>query len=555
MAQRRTTADRIGVANVGDSKSDYTMAKRRGIQTRVRRGVPSQGAGADYHYRNESDWLWMQELAHEIYRNHMVVGSVVDRAVEYQIGDGFNYQPMTGDLKLDADLKAWCTDWTIDPNECSPDGESVFVDQEETALRSTLIGGDIFALPVSDGEDDPGSVALLESQFCRSGNWNKNKNVFHGIEMAPATRRRINYYFTSEPISPNSTIKQSQLTATPAYYYDDITQRNERNVFHVRMTKRANQTRGITAFAPLFTPADYQDDIEYLEMVHKRAASLFAFVRTRQKEFDPAYLAAEMAVGTDVTNDKARDEVDASNRQYREVAPGTVLTGLPGETINISSPNIPNAEHFTHQKMLLTYIGINLGMPLVMVLMDASQTNFSGIRGAVDMARNGFRRNQRRLITKFHCPYLRFKLLKYAERDRTIRAWVAKSLKNGSKVNIFSHWWQPPTWPYIQPVEDATADMIRDVGRQTSPRRRMQERGMEWSEVWPEIVEDWSNPIIAAKEKAKEINAKFPGDDDKVSWRDIFQPPLPERVNVNISDLGNQQQAEKPNTPSKQPSK
>jgi capsid protein len=413
-----------------------------------------------------------------------------------------------------------------------------------------MVGGDCFGVPAENG-----SVDFLESQFCRSATWGKNKNIVHGIEMLPGSRRRENYYFTDEPISPWSTIKMSQVTPTPAYYFDELTQKDERNVFHVKLLGRFKQTRGITAFAPMFTPADYLDDIEYLEMVHKRAASLFAFIRTRAPSFDPKYLAAEQALGPDVTSEKTRDEVEAANRQFREVAPGTVLSGLPGETISMGSPNIPNPEHFQQVEMLLTYIGINIGMPLIAVLMDGRQTNFSGWRGAWNMALSGFRRNQRRLITRFHCPYLRFKLLKYAEQDAAIARWVAKSLKPNAKVNIFSHWWQPPSWPYIQPVEDATADMIRDVGRQTSPRRRMQERGMEWNEVWPEIIEDWSDPIIAAKEKAKQINDKYPDDLDKVSWRDIFQPPLPERVNVQIREDINQQQVNQPKQPATKPAK
>lgn len=537
MARSRLNRDRLGVADVSDLRDDYVMARRSGAQTRARRGVPAQGAGADYHYRNESDWLWMQELAWELYRNHMVIGSIIDRAVEYQIGDGFNYDPRTGDPKLDQDLKDWWAECSIQPDECSPDVESVFVDQEETALRSVLVGGDVFAVPYSDGASDHGSMHFRESQFCRSPTWGKNNNIVHGIELEPTTRRRVNYYFTDEPLASHQAVRKSQLTATPAFYFDELTQRQERNVFHIRLPRRFQQTRGITAFAPLLIPADYHNDIEFLELVHKRSAALFAFVRQRSENFDPRYLKAELAIGPDVTDDRALDEVDAAARQYREVAPGTVLQGLPGETIDMKSPNIPNPEHFAHVKMLLTYIGINVGMPLVMVLMDASETNFSGIRGAVDMARNGFKRNQRRLISRFHMPYLRFKLLKYAERDASIRSAVVKSLRRTAKVNIFSHWWQPPSWPYIEPVKDATADLIRDTSMQISPRRRCQERGYEWSEIYRETIEDRAVAIEAAATRAQAINDKLQlQGSSAVSWRDLAPLPTPERVTVKLGD-------------------
>lgn len=546
MALRRKTSDPLGLTDVGAARGDYAMAKRSGAQTRMRRGVPSQGASADYHYHSESDWLWMQELAWEIFRNHLVVGSVVKRAVENQIQDGFNYDPRTGDPQLDKDLKQWWAETSIQPDQCSPDGESVFVDQEETALLTTLVGGDCFGVPADDG-----TVDFIESQFCRSATRGKNTNVIHGIEMDPVSRRRRNYFFAQEPIGSWSPVLKSQLVPTPAYYFDDLTQREERNVFHVKLLGRFHQTRGITAFAPLFTPADYLDDVEYLEMVHKRAASLFAFVRTRAANFDPKFLAAELQVGVDATAEKARDQVEAANNQFRKVAPGAVLNGLPGETINLSSPNIPNSEHFRHMETLLTYIGINLGMPLVAVLMDGRQTNFSGWRGAWNMAMAGFRRNQRRLITKFHCPYMRFKLLKRAEREPAFKRIVMASLRANAKYDVFSHWWQPPSWPYIQPVEDATADLIRDTSMQTSPRRRCQERGMEWDEIVQETVEDRGSAIRTALTTATAINQEFKLDGpNEVTWRDLAPLPLPERVTVQLRP--DQQQAE-PQQPQQQP--
>ena len=107
-------------------------------------------------------------------------------------------------------------------------------------------------------------------------------------------------------------------------------------------------------------------------------------------------------------------------------------------------------------RLILTLIGINLGLPLVMVLMDASETNFSGWRGAVDQARLGFRQNQKRLINRFHKPVYLWKVRQWMAEDAALRRAAARS-----DVNIFAHRWNPPTWPYIQPLQDATADLLR----------------------------------------------------------------------------------------------
>jgi capsid protein len=531
--------DRLGLTEIDGAKSDYTMAKRSGAQHRRRRGVPSQGAGADYHYRGEPDWLWMQELAWDMYRNDMVLSSIVNRVKEHTMQDGFDYDPQTGDKKLDKDQKDWWADVSIDPDECSPDGESVFCDQEEAVFLSTIVGGDVFGLPQGHETDDllDGTVQLVESQMCRSPSRSVRENIVHGVEMVKLTRRRTGYWMLDEPINPYETVLKRNLHRVPAYYFDELTQRNERSVFHVAFRQRSNQTRGLTAFAPLFQVANYHDDIQFLELVRKRAAALFVFIRKRIANFDAKYLAAELSVGKDVTAEKARDEVEAINAQFREVNAGSVLTGLPGEELELNATNIPAPEHFSHTDLLLTFLGINLGFPLVMVTMDASQGSYSSIRGAVDMARQGFMRNQRRLKTRFHIPYMRFKILKLAEKDPAIGKLVEKSLRPNSKVDIFSHWWNSPKWGAIDPIKDASADLIRSTSMQESPRRIAHDRGREWSDIVQETIVDRRMAIEGALEAAAEINQKSKLEGaNVVTWRDLAPLPLPERVTLRINE-------------------
>lgn len=547
------------LADLQREKTDYAMAKRSGQQSRRRRGVPSSGAGADYHYSSESDWLWMQELAWDMYRNDMVVGSIVDKVTEYTVQDGFAFNPQTGDRKLDQDLKDWFTDWSIDPDECDPAGEAVFFEQEQHAFRSTLVGGDLFAVPVADeGPMQCGAVDLIEGQMCRSATRGKNKNILHGVEMQPGTRRRIGYDFANEPIDPWQQVLRSQLTRTPAYYFDDLTGRQEKNVFHVRFTKRAKQTRGVTAFTPLFNVANYHDDIQFLSLVQKRNAALFVFLEQRSAQFDPKYLAADIKMGTDVTAEKALSEVEALNKKIDAVSPGSILRSLPGSQLELNTTNIPAPEHFMHTELLLTLLGINLGFPLVMTLMDVKQGSYSSIRSAVTMAKNGFLRNQTRLMMRFHQPYMRFKMLKRAERDRAFAKLVRDSVKPGAKINVFSYWWTAPKWESIDPGKDASAELVRSTSMQESPRRLANERGREWTDIVRETIADRRQAIRLAVRESQKINSEFKLEGQAaVAWRDLAPLPVPERVTVTLTDSGGgeDQQPPKPPAPEQQPAK
>ncbi len=523
--------------NVGDARCDYNMAKRTGPQVRGRRGIPRQGGSADFHYRNEGDWLWMAELAWDIYRNNMACGSITDRAIENQLQGGFAFDPQTGDPKVDEDLKQWWREVSEDASQCDPDAELTFCEQEEIVLRSTLVPGDIFGNPMEDG-----TVDLVESHLCRSPSRSSKTadRIFHGVEYVPGTRRRAAYHFLKQSVDPfkQNSIRISDLQPILAWTDD-----GERNVFHVRFPKRAKQTRGITAYAPLFDVAGYHDDAQFLKMVQQRASSLFVFIEERASSFDPEYLAHEMNIGTDQTLSK-QELVENNDRQYREVAAGSVMKTLPGATIKPWSSNVPNPEFFPHAKMLLTFMGINLGMPLVMAMMDASETNFSGYRGAVDQARMGFRKNQKRLIIRWHTPYMRFKLFKLGEEDPVFQRKINTSLNpnSRSKLNVFRHRWNPPSWPYIEPTKDATADLIRDANMLTSPRRRCRERGQEWDEIFAETVQDRSKAYRAALTEAQKIKDDFEleTDIDTIAMR-LAPMPTAQQTSISIQ-AGNETQ-------------
>jgi len=519
---------------IPQERQDYHMANRRNAQSRRKKGVPAQGAGSDFHYRGQFDWLWMSELALDLYRNNMVLGSITDRAIENQLQGGFTYDPDSGDKKIDTDLKSWWREVSEDPRQCDPDAELTFAEQEEMVLRATIVQGDILGIPQND---ENGTVDLVEGHRLRSPRRSVKERIIHGIEFVPGStsRRRVAFWILKDQVDPNRRggIRKDDLQ--PILAWDDD---GERNVFHAYFAKRPKQTRGVTAYAPLFDVAGYHDDCQFLKMVQQRAASLFVFVRKRAANFDPAYLAAEQSLGVDVTADKAR-EYELNNRQYSEVGAGSTISALPGEEIDPWSSNIPNAEFFDHAKMLLTFMGINLGMPLVMAMMDASETNFSGYRGAVDQARMGFRANQRRLKRRWHVPYMRFKLFKHAEQDPIFARQLERSINTRSKINVFRHTWNAPSWPYIDPLKDMAADLGRLANGMASPTQVCDERGENWESKSQKTCRDWGdhlrNGMTVAIELKKEFGEDLKQVDTFVLAQQIAKMPMAERTQLTLS--------------------
>lgn len=488
-------------------RADYSMAKRNTRFRRRRTGINPSGSSGDYHYRSEADYLWMLELARDMDRNDAVVGQLVDRAVNNIVQDGFVLEIDTGDSALDADLAERWSVWSTNPRQCDRSGQCTFCDIENLVQRQMFVDGDHFVLPTRSG-----SLQLVEGHRCRTPH-GREGDVAVGVELGPY-RERLAYYFSKDDIDPLRSVgRGNEFARIPAF--DEL---GMPLVFHVLNAKRASQTRGVTAFAPVVDLVGMFDDINFAKLVQQQIVSCFAVLREREQSVQPSAMASGQTLTTTTGP-------GGESRTVEGVAPGMNIYGQPGEKLTGFSPNIPNPEYFQQARLVLQLVGLNLGMPLVLMLLDASETNFSGWRGAMDQAKMGFRRLQRNLMYRLHEPTFAWKVKQWSLSDKPLARAVGRT-----DVLAYSHRWNTPSWPYIEPKTDAEADVVRLDNRLISPRRLHAERGRDYEDVAAEIVSDNSQIIAAAAERARELNTKYP--EAMVDWREIasFQKAKPAPV-------------------------
>jgi capsid protein len=268
--------------------------------------------------------------------------------------------------------------------------------------------------------------------------------VVHGV-LLDDYRKRIEYWFTKNDVDPYKTIQfVSEINSIPARDANGF-----KRVFHVYNPKRISQTRGVTSLAPCFDIAGMLDDINFSAVVRQQIANVFALVRERSNDFT---FGSDAGFGGVTTENMP----GGTSRQLQNVSPGMEIAGAPGEVLKFDGAKVPSNEFFQHIRLMLQLIGVNLGMPLIMVLMDASDTNFSGWRGAMDQAKLGFKHNQRWMARKMCRPTYQWKLRQFCEADLAL---AAQAKKLGHK--FFDHRWHFPEWPYINPSQDAQADAMR----------------------------------------------------------------------------------------------
>jgi lambda family phage portal protein len=488
-------------------RADYDMSRESRF-VRRRTGVHAMGSGADYHYRNEAKYYQDIEQARDMDRNDALVGILAERRVDNIVQGGFTLDPKTGDKGLDLELWSMWQEFADDPDQCDIAGESTWAEIERAAVRAESIDGDI----VITGTED-GPFQVLESHVIQSSG--RLPDTFLGVTR-DQYGRRVSYHVRQDIDAFG--------TRGPSVEVDVRTAAGVRQLFHVYNPKRILQTRGVTQLAPIFAYSGMLEDINFAKLVQQQVVSCFAIFR-------------KMAAGSDalpsvdgVYGNPSTERTAGGTRSIEGVSPGMEIIGEPGEELHGFSPNVPNSEYFQQVKLILQVIGVNFGLPLCLVLMDGSETNFSGWRGAVDEARKGFVADQLNLVRRLNRPAYQWKLSQWIERDPAL-----KRIANAGKLDIFAHNWNLPTWGYIEPVADSEGDASQIRNGQTSPRRQQASRGKDHETITDEIVEDNSYSITRAIKEAAKTNAMFPNI-EPLTWRDFMPMPMPEGTTRSMQE-------------------
>lgn len=503
-------------------RGDYDSAKSS--RFRRRRVVPASGSNSDYHYRNINDYLKIMEYARDMDRNDCVLGSIIDRATINTIQDGATLDFDTGDHVLDEELLGGWNEWAYDPSNCDISGEDTFADMEGKAFRSSKVDGDIWGI----GTDDD-YLQWMEGHRCRSPS-RTAKPIFQGVELGNG-RRPLAAWFTNEDLG----FGVGQMLVRDFTRYDVRDRDGVRRVFQVQTStkKRFGQTRGISALSPIFDLIGMHDDIEFAAVLKQQIQNALIFFKERDKDFKGG---PEEAFGE--TETISRD--DGSIETIEGIGVGTMLKGKPGEKLSGFSPTVPGAEFFPHVKLILTLLGINFGMPLVLVLMDASESNFSGWRGAFEQAKLGFRQNQRQMIRRFNDPVLAWHLASRAKRSSSLERSLEKIRRNAKTSRAPWYCWHLPSWPYVQPVDDRTADLLAVANYQESPSTNMAKNGIDHDREIRRCISDRGKAIEWAMAEAERLNQirKNLGitNQPEVKWDQLYTPPQPKFVTMTVSE-------------------
>jgi capsid protein len=495
-------------------RSDFRASKSSAYTPRLR-NVAASGSGADYHYAVEHQYLHMIERARHFERNDPVVGQGLRRLVSNVIQGGLTPDPKTGDDEINRILKDDWLEWSTDPDMCHSEGEFSFHQIERLTLRSTVRCGDIWHLLRDDGTIQP-----VEAHRPRSPR-RTTRDVVNGV-LLDENKRRQQVWISKEELSGYASIRR----VSDIQKYDIRDSLGHRVVLQVYFPDRFSQRRGVTAFAPVADIVGMHDDLQFATLVKAKLASLLVLLREQTAGDTPGGDGPALAAGNiQTTNGAPFEPVPASVKQIPGIQAGLDVTAAFGQKITGFAPNIPNPEFFPHSMLLLTFIAVNLDLPLQVLLLDPQKSNFSSWRGAIDQARIRYREIQRDLINQLHRPVWRWRVRTLASKSSALRKMI------GNNPNWLKHEWQRPSFAYIEPEKDAKADDVQQSRFLNSFRRLHGNRGQEFDEVADEMIGDRTLLVKLAHEAQAQLREEYPESD--VTWRDILSAGLGGKVDVS----------------------
>lgn len=509
---------RSAVEAWNELKAEYRMTQPNRFRS-VSLGGNAVGVDADLHCRNDSDFYRMMEYARHIEMNDRLVGPAVKRLCTNVLRKGgLQLNPKTGSKELDRRLKAKWIEWSTDRQLCDSRKRDTFRVQARNALRRIIVDGDIFPILRTEGFIQNVEAHRVRSPRTIDNNRRKNP-VIHGVETDPDTAAALRYYFTRTNVRLNQTVERVADTIPRPAYHPDGTP----SVLHCYFPERFSQTRGITLFNRFADDSSQTDDVLFAWLVREQVTSCITFL----EETDPN--APRNDDDDDELGDWRHNSLPGGEADEVTMRPGKILRPRAGKQYKAFGPNLPGDNSMAHAMLHVSIMAVNLGVPVQVLMLDPTQTNFSGWKGSTNEAQELWHELGGDLADCYHSPVYRSKVREWIASDPEL---LALAIQEG--VNAFGHTWHPQQKDSIQPVEDATADEIRLKGCHTSPRQFQQQRfGREWSDLYEEIIDDYGDAIAAAIQRAQAINKQFTPD-PPVQWRDLLPLAMADGMKLSI---------------------
>jgi lambda family phage portal protein len=405
--------------------------------------VHAQGASPDWSLELGFDRRDNVDRARELERRNSIAASVLDRACEHVVGEGFKLKCKTSSKEWNKKAEEYWDDWCR--HGADSRGMMTFNEMLTIAFRSWLRDGDVGLLLEKDG-----TIRLVESDeiASKTGGYFKPSDA-DGVELDSKGRIKAFYVFDYDPsiLWPDRRRAIPRLVRVPA-----------KDMIFLARRLRAGQTRGISAFAGAHWIFETMDDcIEANAVAHHMAA----------------------AAGLVIAKKNAMPGTPVGRGGELKMGPGKILRVEPGEEVTPIQPEHPGGTFEMLIHTLVRMAAARFGMSLELVNYDFTDANYSNMRA-------------QSLETAIACRIKQRGFLEHA--CSNVWLWlVAKAIEEGKlppNREAFKHAWGVAGTPWQDPEVELRAAMGSVDGALDTRRQILARRGLDFDEVIEELAEE-----------------------------------------------------------------
>ena len=462
------------------AKGTYTQVGYRTARVAIRDGLTFSQAAGDAHMITDRNRLVVQSRS--FYRNNAIYKGMVDRAVSYIVGNGFGLQVTKGNTKTVE--KLWKEFYKRPEIRGLLSGSEV----SQMVNREVILTGDNANI-----KTNAGLIQMIESEQIKGKTGKYDDGINKDTSGAPKSYHVCPY---------NSRGQLSQANATDIKPGDMI---------FITCPDRPSSTRGVPACQSAFAMLHRINDVCDSEAIAYQMLSRLALSVTRQSGAEHGH--------AESVEDPAKSSDDSLTSRMTELDYALIYHGEEGEEVKGIERNIPGKDFPASLRMFLRLLGLPLGLPLELVLLDWTESNYSQSRAVMEQAYQTFTLWQDKLDSFFYRPYLEWKLAE----------WKAAGLIRSTKIE---YEWIKPTFPWIDQLKEAKAYGEKVDRGFTSHTTVCKTLGSDRDAVVALITKETIDAINIAKKIEAETGVK-------VDWRPfagkLEKPAVPEE-NTEESD-------------------
>ena len=335
--------------------------------------------------------------------------------------------------------------WHIWQQECDAAGRLAFWQNSLVAIRTLLIKGEFFRIPLMVSR--PGKVFSLVLQsidplrIYTPSDMTEKINIKDGVEFGKHGIPKA--YWVADPVDGfiNNDLGSKNFTRVRA------AAGHRPGAIHTFIAKSEEQVRGISILAPAMK--FFKDLNDYLDFEVVGAIIAASF---------PVFIETSDPYGTADSFDHSSND-DSKKTRYQEASPGLVMYGNLNEKPHILKSDRPGNSFDAFVERILRAIGASIGMPYEVISKDFSKTNYSSARAALLEAWRVFAVYQKWMVDGFCQPVWMMVL-----EEAWLRGMI--DLPKGSPdwydaVHAYTRaYWIPPRKGHVDPLKEIKAHVL-----------------------------------------------------------------------------------------------